>query len=468
MDIIRFNANPYSDILIDALSIVRKFIVHTESILVGGMSIDIALKQVGHQGIYSDNEIPDYDFLHHDSVNIAYDLAVLLINKNIKNVNVISAIHTSTMKVRVATYTVADITYSSKEQFDKIKYIQYKGMKVAHPIYSIIDQMDALTHPYHYPPLESINYRLEKDITRFNLLINNTYHISDTIDVINNTDNIEVDLNVIHSILAGVKNYVFSGIVPIAISNKYTDILSHNKKTNIITIKNKSINRIVVYIHADSKWWNNVESMINAKHSDIMCSYYNSTMNYSSRVEILFNDNGNTILELVNYNYKCIIYKSLHDIPIDIGNGKYGLQQNIGVLWNNLIHANLSDDDEEIFTLNVLSQRLINDKDTLKNMSVSAFINDDILIPPSLQLSLERHRLKMHKNGLVRTDEVNKNSIYLPTLWTNILSISSKPTKFKYEQSHYFTMTTGNKLDKQSFINNIANLEDLSKYFIFT
>ena len=161
---IRFDYNPDSDTLKEVLKFVQQSIIKTNAVLVGGMAIDSALQLKGSKIYDPTINIPDYDFFHNDSVNIAYDLVKILMKMFPKtNVDVVRAVHTTTMRVRVNWYTVADITFIPKEIFDKLTTIEFKGMRIIHPNYSIMDQLDALSRPYINPPREVVNHRWEKD-----------------------------------------------------------------------------------------------------------------------------------------------------------------------------------------------------------------------------------------------------------------------------------------------------------------
>ena len=79
---IRFDFNPDAAKLKEALKFVRQYIIKTNSILVGGMAIDSALQLKGTRIYDPEITIPDYDFMHHDSVNISYDLVKILMKMN--------------------------------------------------------------------------------------------------------------------------------------------------------------------------------------------------------------------------------------------------------------------------------------------------------------------------------------------------------------------------------------------------
>lgn len=166
---IRFRHNLQNKMLLEALDHVRHFIIRNALVLVGGMSIDSALRLKGER-LYDDDEIPDYDFYSPRNAEHAYLLGSELCEKKYPTVDVIPAIHTTTMKVRVDGNVVADITYMPLEIFERLRTLEYRGMRTVHPWMVMLDQFRSLSMPYENPPHEVIFERWRKDITRFNML----------------------------------------------------------------------------------------------------------------------------------------------------------------------------------------------------------------------------------------------------------------------------------------------------------
>lgn len=159
------------DEILQALDIVKKYIMRNERIITGGMSIDFALKLKNHKGIYDDDALPDYDFFspaHHVD---AYEIGLWLYRKGFRNISIINALHPSSMRVRVNFNVVADITYVPKAIFDNIPTLKYKGYAIIHPHAQMIDQHRALSFPYENTPWETImSSRPHKDMKRYELL----------------------------------------------------------------------------------------------------------------------------------------------------------------------------------------------------------------------------------------------------------------------------------------------------------
>jgi hypothetical protein len=160
-----------------ALTLVKSFIIRKDLIIYGGMAVDISLKRAGHEGIYADDIVPDYDFMSPNFFDDSNELAMELYEAGLPNVGSIHAIHLTTRKVRVNFIPVADITYIPAPIYDSIPTLRSPdGMRIVHPDYQRLDMHRAFSTPYEKPPGEVITQRTKKDIKRFRL-INRYYPI---------------------------------------------------------------------------------------------------------------------------------------------------------------------------------------------------------------------------------------------------------------------------------------------------
>lgn len=163
-----FNSNLDKDMVLKALEIVKLFIIKRKRILVGGMSIDYALRKKGKR-LYPDNTLPDYDFFSPKFHEDAYDIAAELFKAGLNHISVINAFHVSTMRVRVRFHVVADCTYIPENLYEGLPTVSYELFRVIHPHYQMLNQHLALCMPYAGAPRETIN-RWGKDMIRFNIL----------------------------------------------------------------------------------------------------------------------------------------------------------------------------------------------------------------------------------------------------------------------------------------------------------
>jgi hypothetical protein len=152
-----------------ALGLVKKYVIANKLIIVGGMAIDLALRLKGDK-LYEDGVLPDYDFYSPNYHVDAYKIAETLNGSGLKNISVINANHTSTMRVRVNYTVVADVTYMPQVIFEKLPTLLYRDVRIIHPHYQLIDQHRALSFPYENPPWEVITHRWKKDATRYDIL----------------------------------------------------------------------------------------------------------------------------------------------------------------------------------------------------------------------------------------------------------------------------------------------------------
>ena len=169
--IILINHNPNSEIILKGLDIVKKYVIREKLIIVGGMAIDFALRLKGSK-LYNDDEIPDYDFNTPHHWIDAYEIVQWLNRTGINNLSVINAFHPTTMRVRISSTEVADVTYVPKNIYDKIPRLNYHGFEFAHPYHQYVDQHRALTYGYENIDMDRpvLKNRWTKDMKRYDLL----------------------------------------------------------------------------------------------------------------------------------------------------------------------------------------------------------------------------------------------------------------------------------------------------------
>jgi hypothetical protein len=162
--------NVIHDDITNALEIVKRFITDNDLILVGGMAIDLALKLKG-DGIYTDEQLPDYDFYSPVHTEHAYMLGAMLCKQGFPNISCIQAGHITTMRVRVDYETVADITYCPPSIYKTIPTLKYGKMRIVHPHFQMIDQHTSLSFPFTQSgPTLVIFHRWKKDMVRYDKL----------------------------------------------------------------------------------------------------------------------------------------------------------------------------------------------------------------------------------------------------------------------------------------------------------
>ena len=229
-----------------ALGLVKKYVIANKLIIVGGMAIDMALRLKGSK-LYDDNVLPDYDFYSAKYHVDAYKIAETLNSAGLKNISVINANHTSTMRVRVNYTVVADVTYMPKTIFDKLPTLLYRDVRIIHPHYQLIDQHRALSLPYENPPWEVIIHRWKKDATRYDILYG---YYPLTLQNVDEKQSVKLMSEIkISSIL--FKNQCISGFAGLLYWHQLAVKYGFKEKTNIGKISVDS-GGIVVQIPEDS------------------------------------------------------------------------------------------------------------------------------------------------------------------------------------------------------------------------
>jgi len=152
--------------------IVAELVKSRKRIIVGGMAIDLLMREKGEQ-LYPDElaSFPDIDILTPNNLKDVQDLANIFYDNNYPEVSAISAIHVLTRKCRISGRVMLDATYTPPNVYEKIPYLELSnGFRVIHPLYQKLDQHMLLSKLYTDPPRESYQNRLRKDIKRYNLL----------------------------------------------------------------------------------------------------------------------------------------------------------------------------------------------------------------------------------------------------------------------------------------------------------
>lgn len=160
----------YAADIIRGSDITAKYVRRENRILTGGMAIDFALRLKG-ASLYDEDELADYDFYTPQHYHDAYEIGLWLVRTKFPYVTVINGLHATTMRVRVAYEAVADVTYIPQNIYDEMPTLRYKGYRIIHPNFQIINQHRALSKPYENPPREVImGPRWKKDMERHDLL----------------------------------------------------------------------------------------------------------------------------------------------------------------------------------------------------------------------------------------------------------------------------------------------------------
>lgn len=176
---LQLESHIYSKYIKESLDIVQNYIRTNNLILVGGEAINVALKTKGGC-IYDKYTVADYDAISPDFYTHAKNIAEILCKKKFPEVAAITAIHNTTVRVKVSSYTVFDSTYCPESIFNEIHTLKYLGLNIIHPNHQKIDQYNSLSFLFEQTGAsQNIYHRLEKDIER-NKLLNKYFPINVT------------------------------------------------------------------------------------------------------------------------------------------------------------------------------------------------------------------------------------------------------------------------------------------------
>lgn len=182
-DVITYQLNFYKPLIDKANRLTEEYVSKHKLILTGGMAIDLALREKG-DNIYEDDAIPDYDIISDQNLHHAHELAKIMCKEGIPDVNVINAVHITTVRVRVKNIVFLDATYIPTSCFVKIPYMDVGHLRVVHPHYQFIDQRLSLSMLLADTGISlNIFNRLIKDIKR-NTLLRSYYPIESRIQKI--------------------------------------------------------------------------------------------------------------------------------------------------------------------------------------------------------------------------------------------------------------------------------------------
>ena len=153
-----------------AIKLTGLFIQENQCILSGGMAIDAALR-LKNAALYDDNMMPDYDPWSDNHLELTEKLAQILCLADLKDVTVSNATHISTRVVNVGIVRVCEMTHIPTEIYARIPTILCDGILIRHPHHQMCDMLLSIACPLTEYPRENYMSRLDKDIARFNKVI---------------------------------------------------------------------------------------------------------------------------------------------------------------------------------------------------------------------------------------------------------------------------------------------------------
>lgn len=189
---ILYELNYFKPVIDQAIRLTEGYIASHKLLLTGGKAIDLALRLHDRQ-IYEDDVIADYDILSDQHLHHASTLAEMLCREGLPDINVISAIHINTVRVRIKNVVLLDATYVPTILYHRIPFLDTGGLRTVHPHFQFIDQRASLsTLMVDVGYSLSIFRRLIKDMSR-NLLLREMYPLRSLSKPTTTTISIPVD-----------------------------------------------------------------------------------------------------------------------------------------------------------------------------------------------------------------------------------------------------------------------------------
>lgn len=178
-DIVLNQLNHYKPLIDRATQLTVAYVSEHKLILTGGMAIDLALR-VKNESIYDDDTLPDYDIISDENLLHANALAEIFCKEGLPDINVINAVHITTVKVRMRNIVFLDATYIPPSTYKQIPYLDVGHLRIMHPHYLFIDQRSSLSQLMVDTGISlNVFNRLSKDVKR-NMKLRNLYPIQST------------------------------------------------------------------------------------------------------------------------------------------------------------------------------------------------------------------------------------------------------------------------------------------------
>ena len=148
------------------MNIIKKYIKQKKRKIYGGFAINELIKQKNKDDAFykEDEQVADIDFYSTDPIGDLHALCNLIFNAGYKNLQGREADHPETYSIFINRINYVDITYTPKNIYNTIPFIDINGMYMTHPSFIKIDYYRMFSDPI-------VSYwRIEKTYTRFALL----------------------------------------------------------------------------------------------------------------------------------------------------------------------------------------------------------------------------------------------------------------------------------------------------------
>jgi hypothetical protein len=284
---------------IDVYNTLIDFIKKKKRIVYGGYAQNLLIKTKNHiDAFYKETDTPDIEFYSFEPIKDSIELCDYLHNKNFKYIQVSEGIHPGTYKIFINFINYCDISYLSKNIYDKCPTISINGLLLTHPHFMCIDSYRVFTDPM------TSYWRLDKVFNRYLKLIK--YYpfekLLNDIPVIPNNDLTKIRKLIIRNskyIVIGFYafNYYIRKIKSNYINVPFYELISINFVNDAKDIY-KKLNKIY-------------KNNITTKEFTPFYEFFDR------RIEYYYNNN--LILKLYGNNSRCIVYRFSNKKKINFG-----------------------------------------------------------------------------------------------------------------------------------------------------
>ena len=280
---------------------ILNYIKSTKKIIYGGYAQNelIKMKNTG-DAFYKEIDIPDVEFYSHEPIKDGINLSKKLFEKGFKYVVMEEGIHKGTYKIFVNFINYCDISYLSKNIYDKCNFIEdKKGIRYVHPYFIYIDFFRVFCDPM------TSYYRLDKSFCRYNRLVKH-YSIQSKFNKITMDKNFDNEIiKKVFTIFVKSKYIIIGNFAYNYYVKKITDNTIDVSYFEIIT-ENLIEECKIIY-----KKLQNLFGEITIKQ------YYPFHEFFDNRIEFYLNNK--LLLKVYGNNNKCIVYNFISEKQIYIG-----------------------------------------------------------------------------------------------------------------------------------------------------
>ena len=249
---------------------------------------------------YKEIDIPDVEFYSHEPIKDGINLCNKLYEKGFNYIVMEGGTHKGTYKIFVNFINYCDISYLSKNIYDRCNFIEDKrGIRYVHPYFIYIDFFRVFCDPM------TSYYRLDKSFCRYNRLVKH-YSIESKFNKIIMDKNFD--------------NEIIKKVFTIFVKSKYIIIGNFAYNYYVKKISDNTID--VSYFEIITE--NLVEEckIIYKKLQNLfgeitIKQYYPFHEFFDNRIEFYLNDK--LLLKVYGNNGKCIVYNFINEKQIYIG-----------------------------------------------------------------------------------------------------------------------------------------------------